>query len=179
MSDDIITIKVKGLQEIKATLEELAPRIARKVLRAGVSAGGMLLRGEIKNSTPIRSDGKMKKAGNGELRGPGYLKRKISSRYRKRASSFNEVHYMIGPAGQAFYGYFVEGGHKVGAKKKYGRGIAAANAGRADVPPHPFIVPAFNRMTAPIIDRMKSKLSEGIIKEGGELGFKTGGTVGL
>ena len=167
-----VTIEVKGLEEVKRALAEFPSRIARKVLRSSVAAGGMLLRGEIRNAAPVRSAGGMMKTGKGEMRGPGYLKKKIGARYRRRVSSFNEIHYSVGPTGQAFYGYFVEGGHKIGKRKRYGKG--AGTDARGSVPPQPFMIPAFNRMTAPIIDRMKEGLIAGAMKEWAGVGFKTG-----
>jgi len=173
MSDAPITIKVEGLDKIKSALSELPSKVSRNVLRKGVSAGGMLLRGEIKNAAPVRSDGRMMKTSSGEMRGPGYLKKHISARYRKRSSSFTEIHYGVGPAGQAFYGYFVEAGHKIGKRKRYGR-VTEYNSARGNVPEHPFMIPTFNRMTGAIIEKMKDNLAAGIIGEGLKLGLKSG-----
>ncbi len=164
---DAITIKVHGLEEINRALGELPGKIANKVLRKGVSAGAMLLRGAIRQVAPVRKEGGAMKDG----RMPGFLKKNIGARYRRKVSQFGNIHYGIGPVGQAFYGYFVEGGHMIGKRKRYGRGIAEHNAGMKRVPPYPFIIPKFNSMTTQIIDRTKEKLSEGIIKESRDLGF--------
>ncbi len=157
---DAITIKVHGLEEINRALWELPGKIANKVLRKGVSAGAMLLRGAIKTASEPRVK-------------TGFLKQHIGARYRRKVSKFGDIHYSVGPVGQAFYGYFVEGGHVIGKRKRYGRGIAEHNAGMKRVPPYPFIIPTFNSMTTQIIDRTKEKLSEGIVKESRDLGFKT------
>lgn len=165
-----MTFEVKGLDEVNRALAELPYRIARKILRKGVAGGASLLRSEIRRNTPIRSQGGSKKTKKGERRGPGFLKRHIGYRYLRKRSNRFEVHYSVGPRGQGFYGFFVEEGHAAGKRKKYGRGITKAT-GLKMVTGHPFIVPSFNRMAAPIVERMKDKMVEGILKEGQKLGF--------
>lgn len=171
MSGEVITIKVHGLEEIDRALAELPNRIANKVLRKGVSAGGMLLKAEIKKVTPTRQVAGAMNTNKKESRMPGFLKKNIGARYRRKVSRFGDVHYGVGPVGQAFYGYFVEAGHAIGKRKRYGRGIAATNASRPMVPAHPFMIPTFERMQSGIIERMKEGLTKGIVKEGGDLGF--------
>lgn len=150
-------MEVHGLHEINRALEQLPGKVARKVLRRGVAAGAMLLRKEIKKQVPIRKTGYLgpKTLGKGqqETRLPGYLKKKISARYNKRRSKYTEVHYDVKPLGWGFYGYFVETGH-------------------GSATPKPFIIPTYTRVTTPIIDRLKEKLTEGILKEGKKLGFE-------
>jgi len=178
---DVITIKVHGLEEINRALEALPNKIANKVLRRGVAAGGALLRIAMKQVAPVRQSGGSKLISWSRKRGavgsmtrmPGFLKAHIKSLYRRKASKFGDVHYMVGPVGDAYYGYILEVGHVIGKRKRYGRGIAEHNAGMKRVPPYPFMMPVFNSNTNQIIDRMKEKLSEGIVKESRDLGFKT------
>lgn len=172
-----VTAKVSGLEEINRALAELPNRIANKVLRKGVAAGAALLRNAIRKNTPVRSrGGEMKiswSSSSSASRMPGFLQKNIKSLYRRKASRFGDIHYMVGPVGDAYYGYIVEVGHVIGKRKRYGRGIAEYNAGLKTVPAHPFMQPVFNTMTTQIIDRTKEKLSAGIEKETRDLGFKT------
>ncbi len=177
---DAITIKVHGLEEINRALGELPGKIANKVLRKGVSAGAMLLRGSIRAAAPVRKTGGSKLISWSRKRGaigsttrdPGYLKKNVGALYRRKVSSVGDIHYLVGPKGDAYYGYILEVGHVIGKRKRYGLGIAEHNAGMKRVPAYPFMVPVFNSMTSQIIDRMKEKLTEGIVKEGRDLGFQ-------
>jgi HK97 gp10 family phage protein len=169
--NDVVTMKVHGLEEINRALGELPAKIANKVLRKGVTAGAMLLRGAIRKAAPKRNEASQKKMSKGGTRGPGFLSKNIGARYRRKVSRFGDIHYGVGPTGQGFYGYFVEAGHAAGKRKKYGRGITAST-GLKMVPPHPFILPTFNSMTQQVIDKTKEKLSEGIVKESRDSGFQ-------
>lgn len=152
-----LQVELKGFEEVKEALGELPGRIARKVLRKGVYAGAAFLRGEIRTAAPIRRDSGLRRAKGGP-RAPGYLKRKIGARYRRKVSSATEVHYMVGPIGYAFYGWFVEAGHK-GGKSGW-------------VDPHPFMVPRFEANVGLVTEKTKQALMDGIMKEGEALGFK-------
>lgn len=174
--NEIVTVKVNGLQEINRALQDLPFRIANKVLKKGVAAGAALLRDAIRKAAPVRKTGGEMKVSNSRgsgsaMRSPGFLRKNIKSLYRRKASGPGNVHYAIGPMGDAYYGYFVEKGHVIGKRKRYGRGIAEYNAGLKTVPAHPFMMPVFNSQTNQIIEKMKDKLSEGIRKEGRDLGL--------
>lgn len=173
--------ELKGWQEVNRALELLPRRTARKVLRKGVAAGGYLMRKELKSAAPKRTSKEPKRTSKGEIRKPGHLRKKIGMRYLSRKSKWNEVHYGVGPRGQAFYGYFVEAGHAIvrGRRQKRTRrrelrrkigGVSATTFGF--VQPHPYIIPTFRAMVKPVINRVKEKLEEGIFKEGEKLGFK-------
>lgn len=166
----MIEFKVLGLEDIRKGLAELPPRVALKVLRKGVYAGAALLRGAVKQAAPVRSYGGQKKMSSGGDRQPGYLKKSIGAKFKKGEGQ-NVKTYRVGPYGQGFYGYFVEAGHAAGKRKKYGRGVTA-QTGLRMVPAHPFIMPVFNSMSNQVVERMKEKLSELIVKEGQEMGFK-------
>jgi HK97 gp10 family phage protein len=157
---DAITIKVTGLEEINRALDELPRKIASKVLRKGVYSGAALLRGAIKQVAPVRTNTRPIKMSSGGYRDPGFLKKNIKMKYRGKMSGPGEKHYIVGPLGQAFYGRFVEAGHKSG---KRGSGKM--------VPAYPFMIPTFNSMTGQITEKMKEGLTKGIIKEGMDLGF--------
>jgi HK97 gp10 family phage protein len=157
---DAITVKVLGLEQINRALDELPRRIANKVLRKGVYSGAALLRGAIKREAPVRSESRLHKMSSGEFRGPGFLRKNIRMKFRSKVSGPGEKHYIVGPLGQAFYGRFVEAGHKSGKR-----------GGGKMVPAHPFMIPTFNTMTSQITEKMKDGLTKGIIKEGMDMGF--------
>lgn len=174
-----VKVEIKGLDKLQMALSQLPDRVARKVLRRGVAAGGYVVRRAIKAAAPIRRTGGLmkiswsKKGSKGEAAGrraPGFLKKKIGSRYRRQVSSKWEVHYGIGPVGPAYYGYIVATGHVLGKRKKYGRGVTVAT-GLKMVPAYNFITPAFESVVGPTGRAMKLKVQEGILKEAKTLGF--------
>lgn len=164
--------KIKGAQELNQAMQVLPRKIASKVLRQSVSAGAVFLRNEIKKVTPIRKEPGPKKAKGSELRYPGYLKRKIGARFKKKKSSYFVKHYKVGPIGYGFYGRIVEGGHVAGKKEKtFFRGSKSQGWVRG----YPFIEPTFQKFTSRIIDRVGEKMGEGVIKEAKKLGIRTWG----
>ena len=175
----MITVKIEGLRAINRALLRLPENVANKVLRKGAQAGAFVLRKAQRAAAPVRSGGAAKRiswgktaAKYGELRQPGFLKRKISARLRKKVSGRGVKVYGVGPRGDAYYGYIVERGHRVGerpATKKLRAREDPLSVKR--VPPHPFLIPTYERMQVPIMHAIRDKLSEGIFKEGGRLGF--------
>lgn len=161
-----IDIKITGLEEVKRMLGELPKKVARKVLRKGVMSGAGFLRNEIKKTAPVRQGYRFMQTSRYGIRTPGHLKKNISARFRRKSSGDTEIHYSVGPRGQAFYGFFVEAGHRVGRRRKNGVDK------RVMVPPHPFMVPQFENNKDRIIDRIKRKLVEGIVREGEAMGLK-------
>ena len=180
MSD--VTVEVTGLDKLDHALRMLPQKVATKVLRRGVAAGGYIVRRAVRSAAPVRSRGGLKKiswskkGSSGDAAGvrpPGFLKKKIGSRYRRHVSSKWEVHYGIGPIGPAYYGYIVAKGHASGKRKKYGRGVTATT-GLKMVPAHNFITPAFESVAGQTMITMKNKVEDGILKEARALGFLVG-----
>ena len=102
------------------------------------------------------------------------MKKNIKSLLRKKKSRKGYKVFGVGPYGDAYYGYIVERGHRVG-KRPRKKGAALEQAGLSpapkNVPPHPFLIPTFYAMIHQIIRATKQKLSDGIAKEGNKLGF--------
>lgn len=184
MTDPIIDIKITGLEEVNKALGQFPPRIANKVLRLGAAAGARVLRKAQKQAAPVRRTGSAKliswsvrtKRGQSDFRGRGFLKKNIKSRLSKRLSKKGVKIYGVGPTGDAYYGYILERGHRVGRRPNRS-GLQAERDHLAPspktVPPYPFLIPTYRQMIFPIIKAIKDKLSEGIVKEGAKLGFDT------
>lgn len=52
MSDDFVTVEVKGISELQSALEKLPPKVAKKDLRATLRAGGNVLRKAMVRNAP-------------------------------------------------------------------------------------------------------------------------------
>ncbi len=180
MTNEIIDIKITGLEEVERALLEFPKRIANKILRQGAAAGGRVLAKAQKAAAPVREVGTAKliswsvrsKRGQSDFRGRGFLKKNIKSRFRRKLSGRGVKVYGVGPTGDAYYGYIVERGHRVGKRTRSGSDTTLSGNVRT-VPPYPFLIPTYNQMTFPIIRAVKDKLNAGIVKEGAKLGFST------
>lgn len=166
-----VEMKIEGIEDVKKALEALPQNIARRVLVAGVREGARLIRAPLREAAPRRSTGgwKRMRSQGAFYRGPGFLQKKITYKYLRRSSSKTEVHYGVGPFGDAFYGFIVAHGHIVGTRKA-ARGKAAHSLAR--VKAYDFITPVFQAQYNTVLQRMKSGLEKGIIKEGEKAGFK-------
>ena len=175
----MITVKIEGLRAINRALLRLPENVANKVLRKGAQAGAFVLRKAQRAAAPVRSKGESKRiswqkgtAKYGMMRQPGFLKKKIGARLRRKVSRRGVKVYGVGPRGDAYYGYIVERGHRVGPRPKTRKARRQEDPLTVKhVPPHPFLIPTYERMQVPIMHAIRDKLSEGIVKEGGRLGF--------
>lgn len=174
--NEVVAIQIRGVDEVRKALEGLPIKIAQKVLRRGVAVGANLLSRSIRKNAPVRATGGQMRISsskkNTATRAPGFLKKNVKGVYRRRVSKQGDVHYKVGPTGNAWYGYIVETGHVIGKKKRYGLGISKQNSSMMRVPEHPFIMPVFNTMQVQVINTMKDKMTEGIEKEARGLGLK-------
>ena len=161
-------------RQIDEALRSLPDKLARLVLRKGVFAGAALVRDRVKRGAPIRREGVKGKyygrTGSQLIRYPGYLQRRIGAKYAAKSSSKFDVRYHIKPIGQAFYGFFVEGGHRVGRRISKARKIVYGDT-RRTVPAHPFMEPVFKGAANEAIARMKIVIEQGAYKEWAMTGF--------
>ena len=175
----MITVKIEGLRAINRALLRLPSNVANKVLSRGAQAGAYVLRKAQRAAAPVRQTGGpkrvswSKKSGKyGAFRGPGFLKKNLKAlRSRKKSGPGVKV-YGVGPRGDAYYGYIVERGHRIGkrlATKKLRAMEDPLSVKR--VPPQPWLIPTYNRMHLPIISAVRDKLTEGIETETKKLGF--------
>lgn len=169
-----ITLEV-DTRQIDEALKSLPEKLAARVLRQGVFAGAKLIRDRVKQAAPIRREGMRGKyygrTGSQLVRYPGYLRRMIGAKYAAKRSSKGDVRYHVRPIGPAYYGFFVEGGHRIGKRSSKGK-VRAGGDTRATVPPHPFMEPVFKNAANEAIARMKTVIEQGALREWASTGFK-------
>lgn len=134
-----VRISVDGLAEAERALRELGPKIAKRVLRKAVKAGGnrVLLAAQLKSpydtglllSTLVARTGTSKKRGT------------VSARVGMKAGDFK---------GEAFYGSFVEYGTK-------------------HMEARPYLRPAFDEQRDNALGIMRRELAAGIEREAAKL----------
>ena len=126
-----VRMKVEGGDKLARKLQMLAEEVAREHMRECALAGAEVIRAEIETTAPRKT---------------GTLAEDIQKEIKKQTKSRVDVH--IGPGKEGWYGRFVEDGHAiVVAGKKVG-----------DVPPHPFMRPAFDAKTDEAYDAFAAEL---------------------
>ena len=126
-----VRMKVEGGDKIARKLQMMAEEVARTHMRECALAGAEVIRAEAATLAPRKT---------------GTLAGDIQKEVKKQTKSRVDVH--IGPGKKGWYGRFVEDGHAiVVAGKKVG-----------DVPPHPFMRPAFDAKTDEAYDAFEAEL---------------------
>ena len=126
-----VRMKVEGGDKIARRLQMLAEEVAREHMRECALAGAEVIRAEAATLAPRKT---------------GTLAGDIQKEVKKQTKSRVDVH--IGPGKEGWYGRLVEDGHAiVVAGKKVG-----------DVPPHPFMRPAFDAKTDEAYDAFAAEL---------------------
>ena len=126
-----VRMKVEGGDKLARKLQMLAEEVAREHMRECALAGAEVIRAEIETTAPRKT---------------GTLAGDIQKEVKKQTKSRVDVH--IGPGKKGWYGRLVEDGHAiVVAGKKVG-----------DVPPHPFMRPAFDAKTGEAYDAFAAEL---------------------
>ena len=126
-----VRMKVEGGDKIARRLQMLAEEVAREHMRECALAGAEVIRAEAATLAPRKT---------------GTLAGDIQKEVKKQTKSRVDVH--IGPGKEGWYGRLVEDGHAiVVAGKKVG-----------DVPPHPFMRPAFDAKTGEAYDAFEAEL---------------------
>ena len=126
-----VRFKVEGGDKIARKLQMMAEEVARTHMRECALAGAEVIRAEIETTAPRKT---------------GTLAGDIQKEVKKQTKSRVDVH--IGPGKEGWYGRLVEDGHAiVVAGKKVG-----------DVPPHPFMRPAFDAKTDEAYDAFAAEL---------------------
>lgn len=126
-----VRMKVEGGDKLARKLQMLAEEVAREHMRECALAGAEVIRAEIETTAPRKT---------------GTLAGDIQKEVKKQTKSRVDVH--IGPGKEGWYGRLVEDGHAiVVAGKKVG-----------DVPPHPFMRPAFDAKTGEAYDAFEAEL---------------------
>lgn len=126
-----VRMKVEGGDKLARKLQMLAEEVARTHMRECALAGAEVIRAEVEALAPRKT---------------GTLAENIETEVKKQTKSRVDIH--IGPGEEAWYGRLVEDGHAiVVAGKKVG-----------DVPPHPFMRPAFDAKTDEAYDAFAAEL---------------------
>lgn len=126
-----VRMKVEGGDKIARKLQMMAEEVARTHMRECALAGAEVIRAEAATLAPRKT---------------GTLAGDIQKEVKKQTKSRVDVH--IGPGKKGWYGRLVEDGHAiVVAGKKVG-----------DVPPHPFMRPAFDAKTDEAYDAFAAEL---------------------
>jgi HK97 gp10 family phage protein len=146
------TVVVTGMEEAQKNLDLISNQMQKTYVRNAIKSAAEVFRREVRAKAPVRVDEYEKsKNKKGATRGPGYLKSHIG-RWIKPQSD-GSLSAFVGPTPTAFYGAFVEKGHRnirTRAEKlaeHYGaarRALVTAEFGGKDTPPHPFMRPAFD-----------------------------------
>ncbi len=126
-----VRLKVEGGDKLARKLQMMAEEVARTHMRECALAGAEVIRAEAATLAPRKT---------------GTLAGDIQKEVKKQTKSRVDVH--IGPGKKGWYGRLVEDGHAiVVAGKKVG-----------DVPPHPFMRPAFDAKTGEAYDAFEAEL---------------------
>lgn len=126
-----VRLKVEGGDKLARKLQMMAEEVARTHMRECALAGAEVIRAEAATLAPRKT---------------GTLAGDIQKEVKKQTKSRVDVH--IGPGKEGWYGRLVEDGHAiVVAGKKVG-----------DVPPHPFMRPAFDAKTGEAYDAFEAEL---------------------
>lgn len=119
ITPEILSIKIHGLEEIKAKLRQLSDMGKTKAVEQGLRAGANVIRDSIKAKAPM---GKIETVVGKWKFAPGSLKKSIVVRKKRYQSSPYNITYQVGPDRTiAFYGHMVEFGtslHAIKPKKK-------------------------------------------------------------
>lgn len=153
-----VRFKVDGLAELGTALKELPGKVQRKVLRKAIKPAAAILEREVVTQAP-RETGAL----------ASRVKVKVSySTKRSRISA------TIGTTsrdfqGDGYYDAFVQFGHKVGSRRKYGishkRGAKSSTDLRRKVEGNPFAARAFETKKDAALASFTNDLAAGIEAE--------------
>lgn len=139
------------VSKLKVDLEKVRQRMRNVAVRKGVTAGARVIAEAMVERTPEQIE---KQAGSNSLQ-PGEVKASI--KIRSRTSRAGNPYALVGPTGEAGaaarVAHLVEYGHRMvvsGASRMnaVGKFVGPGRAKSEDVPPHPFLRPAFEASAA-------------------------------
>lgn len=138
-------LKLNGAEALAAKLRTLPTRVANKVIRQSLRAGTKIILAETIAKAPVAS---------------GLLKRTLKVRAMKRSRNRIGVQVVTEGGfykGKAFYGAFVELGHKAGPRKLGDQ--------PQEVAAKPFIKPAFDAVKERAANVILQSMRQGIEQE--------------
>jgi HK97 gp10 family phage protein len=177
MPDGITSTGISGLEDLLRRLDQVPLVLAREVARDGLEEAGEIIQQAAENSAPRRS-GELSEdiivsvrvsgdfRSNRVLVGPGYPGPGFKTRKRGRYAGQQDTTTSPG-----IYARFVEEGHgmpgyswgsRFGSAKQRRRTGRQVELGSHDVPPHPWLKPAFDaskdQAVQVLVDRSKETL---------------------
>ena len=181
MGDGLTVTGVTGLDEVLSKLDQIPLVLSRDVARDGLQEAGEVMQAAAEaNAAEHRRSGDLEEdiivlvkldggfANNRVLVGPGYPG--PGAKTRKRGKYAGQVDRTTSPG---VYGGFVEGGHgapgyswasRFGTAKQRRRTGRQVELGEHDVPPHPWLKPAWEtsheEAMQGLLDRTKSRLDQ-------------------
>jgi len=140
-----VTMKIEGLRELQAKLQQMAPNVARNGLRAATSAGAALIRDEAKARAPVDT---------------GEMKRDIQMKRDRESATYRAV-----------YSVYVRAGKKSRLSGK-ARGVDKdsyywrfVEFGTCKMAARPFMRPAFEAQKEAAVEAIRDKLAQRIAEE--------------
>jgi HK97 gp10 family phage protein len=173
------SIKLTGGEELERKLAELDKKVARKISSKAVRAGAKIILAEAKRRAPVGTDGK---ASSGKKHKAGTLKRSLKVRSAKKRNGTIRFQVQTKDGdykGEAYYGAFVNYGHKTGSRKAIKRskvgslarskgqrgrtkGVYQVSDTRRQIPGNPFMLAAFLAKKQQATDAITSTIQTGI-----------------
>jgi HK97 gp10 family phage protein len=135
MPNDVVYVKIEGLEELSARMQDFPRRVLTRGVRDALRAGAEVLRKEISNRAPV-----MATQETAQGHPPGFLKDHIGTKLKISARN-DSGEAQVGPVKKAFWGLFAE----FGTKKQ---------------PMKPFIRPAFESAKQGALDAFVAKLRD-------------------
>lgn len=146
-------VHVSGLKELGKAMEALSNKVAKKIARTAVQAGGRSLRKLARSKAPIAPEPYRVRANKADKTGvlvlPKNIQKNIVVKNVKNTQFTAEAHVSI--RGKRINGY----ANRVAILQEFGT---------VNAPPQPFMRPTFDEGRMPAVELVKQKLQEGIAK---------------
>ncbi|MGH9523169.1 MAG: HK97-gp10 family putative phage morphogenesis protein [Terriglobales bacterium] len=177
------SVDIVGLKEFGVKLDLLPKEVEKRIVRTSLKAGVEVFRRGLRSKAPVRKDGGPKKLKAGKTRAPGYLQKHIGRWFvtdaalrlrggsaKSEAEALSKIgseHFaalVTGPTASAFYGLFVEKGHRnVPRGHALTRRALREEFGGSSTPAHPWLRPVFDELSQAAIDAFVYSLTTQII----------------
>lgn len=144
MSDDLVTVEVKGLDELQKALEELVDTDGSKYVRQAVRAGAVVVKDQIVQNAPKDS---------------GLLAEHIDVKTRKQRGEALAVSALIGPNSKEVI-HPQTGGKTSGLRRTAQFITRMLEFGSKKMSKKPFMTQAFESSKTKALDRMVETLRE-------------------
>lgn len=157
---DEVSIEVTGLKEVQNMLDSLSKKVGDKCIRTALKAGAVVEQAAIVERTPVKDS-------TGGMLPDGALKSDIEIHFRRDSNGIQTA--VISPGKYTkFVATLVEHGHRLvrGGYNKLNKktGIERGPGKHVgNVPPHPFVRPAFEASRQAVLDTIITTLKSEVI----------------